>query len=42
MKSMLENCKNLKFCNNEIKILSSLNEQNLLQIEELAKELCED
>lgn len=42
MKSMLENCKNLKFCNSEVKILSSLNDQNLLQLEELAKELCED
>lgn len=42
MRSMLENCKNLKFCNSEVKILSSLNDQNLLQLEELARELCED
>ena len=39
MKSMLENSKNLEFAENNVKIMSSLNEPTISQIEQLAKEL---
>ena len=39
MKGMLENCKNLTFCENEVKILSAVNEENINAIKALAKEL---
>ena len=39
MKGMLENCKNLEFAENNVKIMSSLNEPTISQIEQLAKEL---
>ncbi len=39
MKGMLEVCKNLTLCENEVKILSSVNEENINQIKALAKEL---
>lgn len=40
MKGMLENCKNLTFVEPIVKILSSVTEENISQIESLAKELC--
>lgn len=40
MKGMLENCKNLTFIEPTVKILSSVTEENIKQIESLAKELC--
>ena len=40
MKGMLENCKNLTFIEPTVKILSSVSEENINQIESLAKELC--
>ncbi len=40
MKGMLENCKNLTFIEPTVKILSSVTEENINQIESLAKELC--
>ena len=39
MKGMLEKCKNLEFAETDIKIMSSLNETTISQIEQLAKEL---
>lgn len=39
MKTMLEKCKNITFCDNDVKIISSLNEDSLSQIDLLAKEL---
>jgi len=39
MKGMLEKCKNLTFCENEVKILSAVNEENINAIKALAKEL---
>ena len=40
MKSTLENCKNLTFCENSVKITSGLNDESKAQIEALAKEIC--
>lgn len=42
MKSMLEHCKNLKFANNSVKILSSLNESSIQSVDSLASELCKE
>lgn len=39
MKNMLSSCKNLTFCDNEIKILSSVSDDNIKQINALSKEL---
>ncbi len=39
MKDMLSDCKNIKLCENEVKILSSVNDENIMQIKALAKEL---
>ena len=39
MKGLLEGCKNLVFAQNEVKILSAMNEENKAQIENLANEL---
>lgn len=39
MKGMLEKCKNLEFAETDVKIMSSLNETTISQIEQLAKEL---
>jgi flavorubredoxin/rubredoxin len=41
MKGLLENCKNLKYAQTEVKILSALNDESMGQVRELAKELCE-
>ena len=40
MKGMLEKSKNITLCENEVKILSALNEENKAQLDALAKELC--
>ena len=40
MWSMLEKCKNLRFARNQVKILSSLNEESAAQLEKLCEELC--
>lgn len=40
MKKMLENSKDLKFVETEVKIMSVLNDESRAQIEALAKELC--
>lgn len=40
MKGMLEQCKNLKYTQASVKILSSMSEENKEQIDALAKELC--
>ena len=42
MKTMLENCKNLTFAENEVHIKSALNEESLAQLDALAIELCRD
>ncbi len=42
MKGMLEKSKNLKFCENTVRILSALNEESSEQLEALANELCMD
>ena len=39
MKTMLEKCKNLTYTENNVKILSAVNEENKAQIKALAKEL---
>ena len=39
MKNLLAESKNITFCENEVKILSAVNEENVKQIESLAKEL---
>ena len=39
MKCMLECCKNLTYCENEVKIVSALNDESRAQLEALAKEL---
>ena len=41
MKTMLEKSKNLTYTENTVKILSSLSDESLAQIEALANELCE-
>ena len=40
MKSMLEKSKNITLCENEVKILSALTEENKAQLDALAEELC--
>lgn len=42
MKDMLKDCKDLCFAKNTVKIISALNEENILQIKNLAKELSEN
>ena len=42
MKSMLEPCKNLTYCENSVRITSALNEESINQIEALSEELCKD
>ncbi len=40
MTGMLEGCKNLTFTENSVKIISALSDENIAQIDALAKELC--
>ena len=40
MKSMIEKSKNITLCENEVKILSALTEENKAQLDALAEELC--
>ena len=40
MKKMLENSKNLTFCENTVKIFSAMNEKNVAEIDALVEELC--
>ena len=40
MKRMLEGSKNLVLAENEVKILSALNEESAAQVEAMARELC--
>lgn len=40
MKSMLENCKNVTFAENSVKIMSALNGESEEQLNKLAEELC--
>ena len=42
MREMLENCKNLTYAENTVKILSALNEESSSQLNALAEELCRD
>ncbi len=42
MKGMLENCKNLKFAENTVRILSALSDESSAQLEALSDELCFD
>ena len=42
MKAMLENCKNITYTENNVKITSALNDVSKEQIEKLADELCMD
>ena len=42
MKTMLEDCKNLSFTKQTVRILSALNDESRQQIEDLANELCKD
>ena len=42
MKGMLENCKNLNFTENTVKIVSALNDTSKAEIEILASEICKD
>lgn len=42
MKGMLENCKNLTYTENNVKILSSLNEESNKQLDSMAEELCKE
>lgn len=42
MKGMLEKCKNLNYAENDVKIMSALNEESSAQIDALADELCRD
>ncbi len=39
MNGMLEKCKNLTYCENNVKIMSAMTEENMAQISALAKEL---
>ena len=39
MKNMLNDCKNLDFCNTEVKILAAVSKENIEQIKALAEEL---
>ena len=40
MKKMLENSKNLTFCENSVKIFSAMNDKNVAEIDALVEELC--
>ena len=40
MRGMLEKCKNLTFTENNVRILSALSDENMKEIEALARELC--
>ena len=42
MKAILEPCKELKFTNAQVKIMSAMNDENKQQIEAMAEELCEE
>ena len=42
MKGMLENCKNLKFCDHNVRIMSALSDESKKEIEALADELCSE
>lgn len=42
MKGMLEKSKNLTFTENNVKIMSSINDTNIEEIEKLASELCQE
>jgi flavorubredoxin/flavin reductase (DIM6/NTAB) family NADH-FMN oxidoreductase RutF len=42
MKGILEPCKDLKFTNASVKIMSAMNDENKQQIEAMAEELCEE
>lgn len=42
MKGMLEKCKNLTYTENNVRILSAMNEENIEQVENLTKELCRE
>ena len=42
MKTMLDDCKNLNYAQNGVKILSALNSESSEQLEALANELCSD
>jgi flavorubredoxin len=41
MRSMLEKCKDLKYLNATVKIVSALNDESLSQLQALADEICE-
>ncbi|MCQ2417459.1 MAG: FprA family A-type flavoprotein [Oscillospiraceae bacterium] len=40
MKGMLEKCKNITFADQDVRIMSGVNEENITQIKALAKEIC--
>ena len=42
MKSMFEKSKNITYTENNVKIMSALNEESMEQLDNLAKELCKD
>ena len=42
MKGILEPCKDLKFLNVQVKIMSAMNDENKQQIDAMAEELCEE
>ena len=42
MKAILEPCKDLKFTNASVKIMSAMNDENKQQIDAMAEELCEE
>ena len=42
MKQMLEKCKNLTYCENEVRIMSALNDTSKEQLNNLVVELCKD
>lgn len=42
MKSMLESCKNLTYCDTTVKLMSALSDKNREEIEALSDELCQD
>jgi len=40
MQSLLEKSKNITYCDTNVKIMSAVNDENVMQIKSLAKELC--
>ena len=42
MRGMLEKCKNLRYAESEVRLLSALSEESRAQIQALAEELCKD